>query len=145
MDVYIRRLAGLSAASAIGDIRITDVGHHPSDTMISIVAKRTDSGWQVSYACAGSPQCGDGTDHSARSYTLKKPASDDVDALLQTLRGVAEQDNQLPSTSFIGGRLSVLIDYNGFKRDYRRAGRQIEPPLGKLESLLSPPVLPPSS
>jgi hypothetical protein len=84
-DVYIRRLAGLPAASAKGQISIIDVGHDPLSTMLRIVGNRTSSGWSVSYACANSPRCAQGADHLAKSYTLSSAASVEVDAILESL------------------------------------------------------------
>ncbi len=69
-DAYIRRLAGAPASSAVGDIEIVDVGHHPLDTMISIAATHTSKGWHVSYACAASPGCASGQDHVVKEYDL---------------------------------------------------------------------------
>jgi hypothetical protein len=137
-DVYIRRLAGLPAASAVGQIEITDVGHGPMDTMLSIVGHRTVGGWAVSYACAASPHCAPSSDHLALSYALSGPASDEVDRILATLRSGAEPDGQPPSPNIIGGYLTVSIDDGGFKRDYRRIGAWGKT-LGRLEALLLPP------
>ncbi|MDP1027504.1 hypothetical protein Q5H91_09795 [Sphingomonas sp. KR1UV-12] len=138
MDVRIRRLAGLPASSAEGQVRILDVGHHPSDAMVSIVARHTQKGWAVSYACAESPYCAVDADHDARSYTLSPPDSDQVDGILKDLSAGTQADGVPPSPAFIGGYALVSIDYNGFKRDYRRGSSWGEA-LGKLRSLLSPP------
>ena len=138
-SVYIRRLAGLPAESANGQVEIIDVGHGPLDTMLSIVANRTNKGWSVSYACASSPHCAPGQDHRAVSYALSAQDSSEVDDILKELEGGKEPDGQLPSPSFIGGNLLVSVNYHGFKRDYRRAGAWGKT-LGKLETLLSPPA-----
>lgn len=138
-DIYIRRLAGLPAESANGQIKIIDVGHGPLDTMLSIVANRTDKGWSVSYACASSPHCGPNQDHRAMFYVLSGQDGAAVDAILEELEKGVEPEGQLSSPAFIGGDLLVSIDDRGFKRDYRRSGRWGQT-LGKLETLLSPPA-----
>ena len=138
-SVYIRRLAGLPAESANGQVEIIDVGHGPLDTMLSIVANRTSKGWSVSYACASSPHCAPGQDHRAVSYALSVQDSSEVDDILKQLEGGKEPDGQLPSRNFIGGNLLVSINYHGFKRDYRRVIAWGQT-LGKLETLLSPPA-----
>src|SRR5438045_2572137 len=95
-DVYIRRLAGLPAESAKGQIQIIDTGHDPMGTMLSIVGNRTDKGWVVSYACAMSPHCAPSADHLARTYTLPASASAELDQLVSALRLGGEPDGQLP-------------------------------------------------
>lgn len=138
-DVRIRRLAGLPAESARGQIEILDVGHHPMDTMLSIVARRTATGWSVSYACAESPACAADSDHLARSYSLSAADAARVDVILTELRRGAEPNGQTPSKDVIGGWLAVTVDDMGFKRTYRRDmlwGRT----LGTLEHLLMPPA-----
>ena len=100
-DLYIRRLAGLSPDSAKGQIRIVDVGHHPLDTMISIVANRAAGGWTVSYACASSPHCGPREDHVALDYALSPAASADVDRILATLKSGFDPGGQAPTPSFV--------------------------------------------
>ena len=137
-DVHIRRLAGLPAASAKGQIEIVDVGHDPLSTMLSIVGNRTASGWSVSYACAMSPHCAPGTDHLAKAYVLTPAATAEVDAILRALSAGAEPDGQPPAPNFVGGQLLVSIDYNGFKHSYRRVGMWGKT-LGRLEELMSPP------
>ena len=138
-DVYIRRLAGLPAPTAQAEIEIIDIGHDPMSTMLSIAANRSKDGWQVSYACAKSPHCAPGADHLAKSYTLSASASSEVDRILDTLRQGAEPDGQLPSPDVIGGQLAVRIDYQGFKRDYRRVGLWGKT-LGRLEALMTAPA-----
>jgi len=138
-DVYIRRLAGLPAASAKGQISIIDVGHDPLSTMLRIVGNRTSSGWSVSYACANSPRCAQGADHLAKSYTLSSAASVEVDAILESLSRGGEPDGQLPRTGLVGGQLLVAIDYNGFRQQYRRVGMWGKL-LGRLEQLMSTPA-----
>jgi len=137
-DVHIRRLAGLPAASAKGQIEIIDVGHDPLSTMLSIVGNRTANGWSVSYACAGSPHCAPGADHLANAYTLSPSVSAEVDEILKSLRSGTEPDGQAPTPGFIGGQLLVAIDYDGFKREYRRIGMWGRT-LGRLEELMSTP------
>lgn len=137
-DVHIRRLAGLSAATAKGQVEIIDVGHDPLSTMLSIVGNRTPGGWSVSYACAGSPHCAPGADHLANAYTLSPSASAEVDEILKSLSGGAEPDGQSPTPGLIGGQLLVAIDFNGFKRVYRRVGMWGKT-LGRLEELMSTP------
>lgn len=137
-DIYIRRLAGLPAATAKGQVEIIDVGHDPLSTMLSIVGNRTPSGWSVSYACASSPHCAPGADHLASTYTLSPSASAEVDEILKSLSGGAEPDGQPPASGYIGGQLLVAIDYNGLKRDYRRVGMWGKT-LGRLEELMSTP------
>lgn len=137
-DVHIRRLAGLPAATAKGQIEIIDVGHDPLSTMLSIVGKRTPSGWSISYACAMSPHCAPGADHLANSYTLSPPATAEVDAILKSLRNGAEPDGQPPSRDYVGGQLLVAIDYDGFKREYPRVGLWGKS-LARLEQLMSVP------
>lgn len=137
--VYIRRLAGLPADSAKGEIEIVDVGHDPMSTMLSIVARRTGGGWSVSYACASSPSCAPGADHRAVSYTLSPRDAAEVDSILKRLATGPEPDGQPPSPAIIGGQLLVSIDDHGFRHDYRRViswGKT----LGRLETLLSPPA-----
>lgn len=137
-DVYIRRLAGLPAATAKGQIEIIDVGHDPMSTMLSIVGSRSANGWSVSFACAASPHCAPSADHLASSYTLSTSASAEVDGILKSLSSGAEPDGQPPTQGYIGGQLLVAIDYNGFKREYRRVGMWGKT-LGRLEELLSTP------
>lgn len=137
-DLYIRRLAGLSAATAKGQVEIIDVGHDPLSTMLSIVGNRTPNGWSVSYACAASPHCAPGADHLASTYTLSPSASAEVDEILKSLRSGVEPDGQPPASVYAGGQLLVAIDYNGFKRDYRRVGIWGKT-LGRLEELMSTP------
>lgn len=134
-DVFIRRLAGLPAATALGHIRITDVGHHPGDTMLSIVGNRTKAGWVVSFACAASSYCANGVDHAARRYTLSASANAEVDQILATLRTTGEPEGKQPVSALRGGQLSVAIDYNGFQRSYQRTSERSEL-LGKLETLM---------
>ena len=138
-DVYIRRLAGLPPESARGEIEIIDVGHDPMSTMLSIVGNRTDKGWMVSYACAASPHCARGVDHIARTYALSPAASAEVDGIVDQLRKGGEPDGQLSSPASVGGWLAVDIDYQGFRREYRRTilwGKT----LGKLEALMDAPA-----
>jgi hypothetical protein len=137
-SVYIRRLAGLPAASAHGQIEIIDVGHGPLDTMVSIVANRTDQGWSVSYACSSSPYCAPNQDHKAVSYALSAHDGAAVEDILKELENGKEPDGQLPSPDFIGGNLLVTINDRHVRRDYRRAGVW-GTTLGRLETLLSPP------
>lgn len=138
-DVYIRRLAGLPAESAKGQIEIIDVGHSPLSTMLSIVGNRTGTGWIVSYACAASPNCAPDTDHMAMTYALPASKSAEVDRIIEQLRTGREPEGEPPSPNVIGGRLLVAINVPGFKRTYRR---QIDwgKTLGRLESLLQPPT-----
>ena len=135
-DVYIRRLAGLPAASAKGQIEIIDVGHDPLSKMISIVGNRGADGWSVSFACAASPHCAPGADHLAKSYALSPIASTQVDDIVKSLSSGTEPDGQPPVPWIIGGQLLIVIDYRGFKREYRRVawGKT----LGRLEELMSP-------
>ena len=132
----IRRLAGLPADSAKGEIEIIDVGRQAMDTMLSIVRKHTDAGWRVSYACAMSPHCAPSADH-ASNYRLSAAANAEVDALLAKLMTGGEPDGQLPSPNFLSGNLLFSIDYQGLKHDYRRAGVWGQT-LGRLEALLKP-------
>lgn len=138
-DVRIRRLAGLPAESARGQIEILDVGHHPMDTMLSIVARRTATGWSVSYVCAESPACAEGSDHLAKAYSLSAADAARVDSILTELRRGAEPDGQKPSRDIIGGWLAVTVDDAGFKRTYHRE-MQWGRTLGTLEQLLMPPA-----
>jgi hypothetical protein len=137
-DVRIRRWAGLPATSAVGQIRITDVGHHPSDTMISIVANRIENRWSVSYVCAASLYCtvDIASDHDARSYTLSRLESEQVDGILKKLSAGTEPGGVEPKPTFIGGYAQVSINYLGFKRDYPR-GSSYGDLLGRLRSILS--------
>ena len=138
-DAYIRRKAGLPAASARGDIEILDVGHLPLSTMLSIVASHGPTGWRVSYACADSPHCGAGDqDHAAADYTLAPETAAKLDALLDALRTMPEAGGTAPRPELICGHLAISIDYQGFQRDYRRACVW-GPVLGQLEDLLRPP------
>jgi hypothetical protein len=139
-DVYIRRLAGLSASSARGEIAIVDVGHMPMDTMISIVASRAGGKWHVSYACALSPRCSADADHASKEYDLTAQSGQRVDAIIDRLRDGVEPGGTLPgTTTFACGRLTVAIDYQGFKQTYYRAcdWGQV---LGELEMHLQPPA-----
>jgi hypothetical protein len=138
-DVYIRRLAGLPAESAKGQIQIIDVGHGPMSTMLSIVGNRTAKGWLVSYACAVSRHCAPGADHAAKSYTLSPAASAELDGLVETLRQGGEPDGQQPTPDVVGGQLAVWIDYQGFRREYRRVGLWGKT-LGRLEALMTGPA-----
>jgi hypothetical protein len=139
-DIRIRRWAGLPAASATGQIQITDVGHNPSDTMVSIVANRTANGWSVSYACASSPYCSTDltSDHDARSYTLSSSNSDQVDIVLKKLSTGSEAGGVEPTPRFVGGYAYVSINYQGFRHSYTR-GSSYGDLLRRLRSLLSPP------
>lgn len=135
-DLYIRRLAGLPAETARGQIQIVDVGHDPMSTMLSIVANRTGAGWEVSYACASSPRCAPGSDHAARTYRLSQRASTEVDRIVDRLRSGGEPEDPLRSPDAIGGHLIVKIDYHGFRHEFRRTilwGAT----LSKLEALLA--------
>jgi hypothetical protein len=137
-DVYIRRLAGLPAETAKGQIEIIDVGHGALDTMLSIVGNRTEAGWAVSYACAMSPHCSSSADHMATTYTLSPSASAEIDRLLEKLKLGAEPDGRLPSPTFIGGQLLVSIDYegpHGSARRPRHALRGLRPPRHRLQFL----------
>ena len=134
-DVFIRRMAGLPAATARGQIRITDVGHHPGDTMLSIVGNRTKAGWVVSYACAASRYCAAGVDHAAKRYTLSASASAGVDELITTLRTMSEPEGKQSVSTLISGQLSVAIDYDGFQRSYQRTSEWGEL-LGRLVTLM---------
>jgi len=136
-DIRIRRLAGLPAETAKGQIKIIDVGHLPLSTMISIAANRTADGWRVSYACAESPGCAKGANHAARDYMLSPQASAEVDRILGVLKEGKEPDGSQPRPEVVGGQLLVSIDHEGFKRDYRR-GMRWGAMLGRLEELLSP-------
>src|SRR5665213_1400092 len=138
-DIFIREQAGLPAAWAKGEIEILDVGHHPLDTMISIVANRAADGWHVSYACAQSPHGAAGADHLAREYVMAAPASGEIDRILANLMSGAEPDGMKPSSTFIGGQLLVSIRYRGFSREYRRVGAWGRI-LGRLEQLLAQPA-----
>jgi hypothetical protein len=138
-DVYIRRLAGLPAASSKGQIQIIDVGHDPLSTMLSIVGNRSADGWSVSYACAASPHCASNADHLAKSYTLSPIASAQVDDIIKSLSSGTEPDGQPPTPGFVGGQLVVSIDYSGFKREYRRVSMWGKT-LGRLEELMSTPA-----
>ena len=135
-SVYIRRLAGLPASSAIGDIMLVDVGHMPLDTMISIVAKRNGDTWHVSLVCAASPYCTKGADHAASEYDLAPAAARRVDAILDAFRRGHEPDGAQPgATAGNCGWLAVVINDRGFQHRYNRAcswGKD----LGELESLL---------
>jgi hypothetical protein len=136
-DVHIRNLAGLPAESAKGQIQIIDVGHGPMSTMLSIVGNRTENGWAISYACAASPHCAPGADHAAKSYTLSPSATAELDQLINTLKTGVEPDGERPTPGVIGGHLAVRIDYQGFRREYRRTvlwGKT----LGRLEELMAP-------
>jgi hypothetical protein len=137
-DVLIRRSAGPPPESARGQIEIVDVGHHPLDTMISIVGNRTEAGWVVSYACAMSPNCAADADHLATVYTLSATKSAEVDRLIEQLRSGGEPDGQEFSPDIISGYLHVRVNVPGFHREYDRQmmwGKT----LGLLESLLQPP------
>lgn len=107
-------------------------------TMVSIVARRNGLGWTVSYACAMSPRCAPGAYHAAKTYTLSRAASADIDQLLEELRSGGEPDGQLPSARLIGGQLMIRIDDHGFRHEYRRVGAWGKT-LGAIEALLSPP------
>jgi hypothetical protein len=136
-DVYIRRLAGLPASSAEGEIRIVDVGHLPLSTMLSIVANKGLAGWHVSYTCASSPHCTENADHLVLSYDLGDGRSRRVDAILEELQAGGDPGGTKPSPTLICGNLTVAINYRGFQRDYTRScswGNK----LGELEALLQP-------
>lgn len=135
-DLYIRRLAGLPPETARGQIEIIDVGHDPMSTMLSIVGNRTRAGWEVSYACAASPQCAKASDHTARTYKLSRLANLKVDQILDRLRAGAEPEDPGRSSNAIGGHLVVKINYRGFHHEYRRTILWGET-LGKLEALLA--------
>ncbi len=136
-DVHIRRSAGLPAESARGANEILDVGQDPGDTMLSIVARRSDAGWTVSYACAASPYCARETDHFSREYVLSTTTSQQVDSLLDKLRqGGEPDDNSQPG--IIGGWAQFSINDRGFRHRYRRV-MDWGPTLGLLESLLKSP------
>lgn len=130
----IRRMAGLPPGRTRGEIKIIDVGHHPSDTMISIIANRTPHGWEVSYACAMSPYCGTGTDHAARQYVLSAIKTAEVDHIVDALRAGMEPDGTPPTPDILGGNLLVSVNYKGFSHEYRRVIWGTT--LGRLETLL---------
>jgi len=137
-DVSIRRSAGLPPESARGQIELIDVGHHPLDTMISIVGNRTEAGWTVSYACAMSPNCANDADHIALEYTLSAVDSAEIDRLIKQLKSGREPDGKGFSRDVISGYLHVRINVPGFRREYDRQmlwGKT----LGRLETLLQPP------
>jgi hypothetical protein len=136
-DVYIRRLAGLPAESARGQIEIVDVGHHPLDTMLSIVGNRTEAGWTISYACAMSSSCAPGADHLAMVYTLSASKSADVDRLIARLRVGGKADGAPVSANRFRGYFQVRVDVPGFKRTYDRR-INLEENLSQLETLLLP-------
>ncbi|AXJ94749.1 hypothetical protein DM480_03790 [Sphingomonas sp. FARSPH] len=137
-DVHIRRLAGLPADSARGQVEILDVGHDPMSTMLSIVGRRTADGWRVSYACAGSLACRPGSDHAAVDYALPVAAATELDGLLDRLRKDGEPDGTPPRAGVIGGWLHVAIDDRGFRHDYARVGSWGRT-LGRIETLLAAP------
>ena len=137
-EVFIRREAGLPAASARGQIEILDVGHHAMETMLSIVASRRLGRWRVSYACAESPACAPGADHLALAYDLSGPASAEVDAILADL---AKDDPPAPPTTdagWIGGFIHLTINSRTLHRRYGFPGSWGAKP-GRLEALLKPP------
>lgn len=136
-DIYIRRLAGLPASSANGEIEIVDVGHFPLDTMLSIVARRGPAAWHVSYACAASPHCSKGADHLALDYDIGDNATQRVDAILVRLKTGSDPGGTRPSSNLLCGNLSVAIDYKGFQQTYSRTCSW-GPTLGDLETLLKP-------
>jgi hypothetical protein len=137
-DIYIRRLAGLPASTAVGEISIVDVGHMPMDTMISIVANRNGRGWHASYACAASPFCAAGADHISEEYDLPTQSSQRVDAILDKLRSGPEHDETSPGPTTVAcGWLTVVISYEGLRRSYYRACKWGKD-LGELETLLRP-------
>lgn len=139
-DVYIRRLAGLSAPSTKGDIQIVDVGHLPMSTMISIVASYSPTGWHVSYACAQSPGCTPAhsfsQDHIAKEYDLSPETGRHIETIINRLANEPEQES-LTGNNPTCGHLAVSISFKGFKRDYRQAcvwGAT----LAELEDILKP-------
>jgi len=134
-DIYIRRQVGLPPESARGQIAILDVGHNPMDTMLSIVARRSGSGWRVSYACAQSPYCGP---HPVRDYVLSREASVKVDKILDRLRRGGEPDGRGPSPQVLGGYLKVTINDRGFHHSYDRVADWGNV-LGGLRQLLASP------
>ncbi len=134
-DIYIRRLAGLPASTAKGDIQIIDVGHMPTDTMISIVASKDRSTWRVSYVCAASPFCSKGSDRLVRDYAVSVENSRKIDSILEGIRHGMEPGGQEPNEKSICGWLNVTIDHQGLKRAYRRACYYGEPLTSLLEFL----------
>ena len=136
--VYIRKLAGLPAASARGDIELVDAGHGPMDTMISIVAIRTGAGWHASYACAASPFCRQDQDHDASDYDLPRETSQQVDLIVRRLQEGSVAEDQPPAALTLCGRLAVRLNLGGVVRVFRRSCEWGQP-LGDLERLLKPP------
>lgn len=132
---FIRRLAGLPPAPP-DDIELLSVGHHPLDTMISVVAVRAGTGWRVTYACAGSPACAATADHAARTYDLPPAAAADLEGLLKRLRAA-------PAPSPAAGRpvcgwTAGVIRVDGPARTLP-ATCGANPDVAQLEALLSPP------
>ena len=139
--VYIRKLAGLSASSARGDIELVDVGHGPMDTMISIVATRTAAGWHASYACAASPFCRKDQDKNASDYDLSAETGLQVDQIVGRLRAGSVAEDQPTSAPTLCGTLAVRLNLGDVVRVFRRSC-QWGQPLGDLERLLEPPEKP---
>ncbi len=137
-DIHIRRLAGLSAASAEGDLEILDVGHLPLSTMLSIVARKTAEGWHVSYACAASPDCSPKADHLALDYDLDSTAALQLSTLLKKLKSGGDPEGTKRNIISSCGNLTIAINYEGFKRVYSRSCSWGHT-LGALETLLKPP------
>lgn len=120
-DVYIRSQAGLPPSTARGEIEVLDIGHNPTDTMLSIVGHRTASGWKVSYVCAQSPRCDPKHFVLSKDFDLSADAAGRLDAMLARVEAEPE-DSPPPSGSLAAcGRLAVNIDDRGVKRRYRRA------------------------
>jgi hypothetical protein len=135
VDVYVRSQAGLPASSARGEIEVVDVGRHALDLVLSIVGRRTATGWRVSYVCAQSPGCDPKKFMLAKEFDLSAEAARRVDVVLDRLRAQPEPEGSPLAANPACAHMAVAIDDRGFKRAYRRACAENKD-LGELETLL---------
>lgn len=136
----IRKAAGLANPQAVGQINVLDIGHHPSDPMVSIVASKSGSIWHVSYACAFSYRCATTGNHRSAEYKVSAAQSADVDRVIDRIR--IEKPASVPrSPTVITGRSGLLLALPDFSYEMRNDGAQF----GLVEDLafaLSVPLKP---
>lgn len=126
----IRQAAGLADPHAQGQINLLEIGHQPGDPMVSIIATKLISAWQVSYACAFSYRCANNRDHKAAEYTLTASQSAEVDRLINRIK--AEKPQSFSETSaFVGSRSHLSLKLNDFSYEISDAG----PDRGIIEDL----------
>jgi hypothetical protein len=121
VDVYLRGQAGLPPSSARGEIEVVEVGGKPLDAVLSIVGRRTATGWRVSYVCGQSPRCDQKKFMLVKEFDLPVDAAGRVEAALERLKAQPEPEPaSAPAPNPACGQLAVAIDDRGFRRSFRR-------------------------